>query len=286
MPTDQKQIFSQEALDKLRSPEKLDTMLPITTPITWMALIAVLILLFSVAVWSVYGSFTVKTEGMGLITTSAGVVNISHMKNGKITRLYVRAGKSIQKGDLIAKMQEERQTVEEDIYSDYDGVVAEVLVDEDSMLSAGAPICSVRIAQGSEDLTGFLYIPIDKGKRVCRGMSIHLATNGVDVSESGNLLGVVREVSQYPATLQEIQRHLGNAQLAQWILQTQNSPVMEVKFDLVKKPNSDSEYMWTSQTVKHEPVTAGSFCTGSIIIERQPPLEKIFHRFSQWLRSS
>ena len=40
------QIFSQEALDKLRSPEKLDTMLPITTPVSWPALIAVLVLLF------------------------------------------------------------------------------------------------------------------------------------------------------------------------------------------------------------------------------------------------
>ena len=39
---DKSQIFSQEALDKLRSPEKLDTMLPITTPISWMALIAIL----------------------------------------------------------------------------------------------------------------------------------------------------------------------------------------------------------------------------------------------------
>ena len=47
------QIFSQEALDKLRSPEKLDTMLPITTPVSWMALIAVLVLLFAVVLWSI-----------------------------------------------------------------------------------------------------------------------------------------------------------------------------------------------------------------------------------------
>ncbi len=210
MQADQKQIFSQEALDKLRSPEKLDTMLPITTPITWLALLAVLMLLISVVLWSIFGAFTVKADGMGLI-----------------------------------------------------------------------------ISQNRDDeLTGLLYIPLDKGKRVEPGMSIQLAPNSVDVSQSGSLLGVVREVSQYPLTLEEMCRHLGNEQLAQWIVQMQNSPVMEVTFDLLKDPNSASGYLWTSKDGQGQAITAGSFCTGSIIIERTPPLEKIFHRFSRWLRSN
>ncbi len=41
MPADKSQIFSQEALDKLRSPERLDTMLAITTPVTWVVLVAI-----------------------------------------------------------------------------------------------------------------------------------------------------------------------------------------------------------------------------------------------------
>ena len=319
MPADKSQIFSQEALDKLRSPEKLDTMLPITTPITWMALIAILVLLFSVVLWSIYGAFTVKADGMGLIMDSAGVLNISHVANGKIARLYVKPGDSIKKGDLIAHMEqsersadtrmaqygmglassdrdamgrayqynakEYQQTIAENIYSDYDGIVDEVMVDEGTMISAGTPICSVRITQNRDELTGLLYIPVDKGKRVETGMSIQLAPNGVDVSQSGSLLGVVRSVSQYPMTLQGIQQHLGNAQLAQWIVQAQNSSVMEVTFDLVKDPDSESGYLWTSQVGEQKPITAGSFCTGSIIIERKPPIEKVFYKLSQWLRS-
>ena len=36
---------------------------------------------------------------------------------------------------------------------------------------------------------------------------------------------------------------------------------------------------------KSTEITAGSFCTGSIIIERQAPMEKIFHNFNHWLQS-
>ncbi|MCR5833983.1 MAG: HlyD family efflux transporter periplasmic adaptor subunit [Selenomonadaceae bacterium] len=313
------QIFSQEALDKLRSPEKLDTMLPITTPVSWMALISVLILLFSVVLWSIYGAFTVKADGMGLIMDSAGVMNVSHIANGKISHLYISPGMHIKKGDKIAHMEQAEQSADtrmaqygmglasndrdamgrayqydakryqqgiaEDIYSDYDGIVDEVMVNVGSMITAGTPICSVRMTQNREDLTGLLYIPVDKGKRVEPGMTIQLAPNGVDISQSGSLIGVVRSVSQYPVTIQGIQQHLGNAQLAQWILQAQNSSVMEVTFDLVKDENSESGYLWTSQVGKHRPITAGSFCTGSIIIERKPPIEKVFHKLSQWLRN-
>lgn len=319
MTPQKSQIFSQEALDKLRSPEKLDTMLPITTPTSWIALISILVLLFSVVLWSIYGAFTVKADGMGLIMDSAGVMNITHIANGKISNLYVRPGMTIHKGDLIAHMKQAEQSadtrmaqygmglasndrdamgrayqydakryqqgVAEDIYSDYDGIVDEVMVDVGSMITAGTPICSVRMTQNRDDLTGLLYIPVDKGKRVEPGMIIQLAPNGADVSQTGSLIGVVRSVSQYPVTIQGIQQHLGNAQLAQWILQAQNSSVMEVIFDLVKDPDSESGYLWTSQVGEHKPITAGSFCTGSIIIERKPPIEKVFHKLSQWLRS-
>lgn len=313
------QIFSQEALDKLRSPEKLDTMLPITTPVSWMVLIAILILLFSVVLWSIYGAFTVKADGMGLIMDSAGVMNVSHTANGKISQLYVKPGMNIKKGDLIAHMEQAAQSadtrmaqygmglassdrdamgrayqydnkryqqdVAEDIYSDYDGIIDEVMVDVGSMINAGTPICSVRITQNREDMTGLLYIPLDKGKRVEAGMTIQLAPNGADISQTGSLIGVVRSVSQYPITLQGLQQHLGNEQLAQWIIQSQNSSLMEVTFDLVKDDDDKSGYLWTSHVGEHKMITPGSFCTGSIIIERKPPIEKVFYKLSQWLRS-
>ena len=72
-----KSIFSQEALDKMRSPEKLDTVLPITAPISWMGLIAVAVMLFAVVLWSIFGAFTVKAEGMGMIMDPSGVANVT-----------------------------------------------------------------------------------------------------------------------------------------------------------------------------------------------------------------
>ncbi len=313
-------IFSKEALDKLRSPERLDAMLPITTPITWMALAGIAVLMAAVILWSVYGSFTVKADGMGMIVDSNGVVNVTHSVAGVVDKVYVRKGDRVKKGDILARLSlsaqktdievsqysihqaqndkeamsralqydaKASQQIDNDtIQSEFDGIVDEVLTDEGELAAAGNPLFTIRRDEGNQNLTGIFYIPIDKGKRVKPGMTIQLAPNGVDTSQSGSLLGVVRSVSDYPVSQTGVQKGLaGNAQLAQWVYAKTQSALVEVKFDLVSDPNSESGYLWTSIVGKHKPVTAGSFCTGSIIVERTPPLQKVFYKFSQWLRN-
>ena len=85
-------IFNPKALEKLRSPDKLDSMIRITGPVGWMGLAAVSLLCFAIVLWSIYGSFTEKAEGYGLIVDSAGVVNITHAASGKVTDVYVKTG--------------------------------------------------------------------------------------------------------------------------------------------------------------------------------------------------
>ena len=209
---DKKQIFSQEALDKMRSPEQLDMMLPITTPNNWIVIAAVCMALFSILLWSIFGAFTETASGMGLITDSAGVANVSHIAGGKVTEVYVNTGSVVKKGDLIARIEQASQTadtrmamynmelasndrdamnrvyqydakkyqqeVSEEIYSDYDGIVDSLLVEPGSIINSGAPICTVRLTQNRDELTGIFFIPVDKGKRIEPGMTIQLAPNG------------------------------------------------------------------------------------------------------------
>ena len=316
---DGNQLFSKEALDKLRSPERLDNLLSVTNPISWMLLTAVLIFIFSILIWSIFGAFTVKADGMGLIMDSAGVAEIYHISGGKVTDIYVSKGDFVKRGTLIAHVvqagsfadtviaqhsmdlagndreaasrayeydaKRANQILLEDVYSDYNGVVDEIMIAKGAMISGSTPICSIRLTQNTDELSGIFYIPVEKGKRVEVGQTIQLVPNGVDVSESGSLLGIVRSVSQYPVSVQVVQKNLGNSQLASWFFEQQKSSLMEVRFDLIKNPDDVSGYLWTSKVGDHRPITPGSFCKGSIVIERKPPIERVFYKVSQWLRS-
>lgn len=314
-------LFSREALDKLRSPDRLDKMIMVTTPVGWMMLLAVGVFLMAVLIWSIFGSFTVTVEGMGLIMDAAGTVDISHFSSGKIERLRIKLGQTVHKGELIAQVNQaeksmetimarrgvglatsqreaansayqydqkrQQQIVTENVYSEYDGLVDEILVDEGTILNAGTPICRIRLTEETDELLGILYIPVEKGKRVKTGDIIQLAPNGVDTSESGSLIGVVLSVSQYPLSSQGAQKMMGNDYLAQWIAEQEKSALMAVTFDLVRNDDEvdDSKYLWTSIVGEHPEITPGSFVKGSIVIERKPPIERVFYKISQWLRS-
>ncbi len=313
------QLFSKEALDKMRSPEKLDTMILITSPISWMGLIAVAVTVVSIVIWSIFGSFTVKADGMGMIMDPSGVAMVAASSPGVVDELFVHPGEHVKQGTRLAHIRQAQQEasarmaqyapelstnareaagrvheydsyryqkdVTEYIRASHDGIVDELFIDKGSIVGNGMTVCTLRVEDGRSELHGVLYIPVDKGKRVEPGQTIQLSPNGVDVSQSGSLMGTVRSVSQYPVSLQAIQKSLANEQMAQWIIQAQQSSVMEVSFDLVRNDSDPSGYLWTSSVGIHKPITAGSFCTGSIIIERRPPIQKVFYKLSQWLRN-
>ena len=110
--SEQKNIFNKAALDKLNSPEKLDTMVKVTEPISWMDLVVACLLSLAVVLWSIFGAFTEKAEGVGLILDSAGVVNISHAQSGKLNTLMVKTGDFVYKGKLIAQIEQPAQTAD------------------------------------------------------------------------------------------------------------------------------------------------------------------------------
>ncbi len=316
---DKSALFSQEALDKLRTPERLDTIFSITRPVGWILILAVGVSIIGILLWSIFGAFTVKVDGMGLLMDSAGVSNV-YVTNitGKVESILVSKGMKVdlympvariespnrpkinvsRKGldlssneqDMKSKVQEYDISNIENVYNEYitssvTGVVDEIIARPGQAVSPGAIICTVRRTQERNDLVGMLYIPVEMGKRVEPGMMVQVIPNGVDVTETGSLLGVVRQVSQYPVTSQQAQNNLGNPQLANWFFDKEKSSLMEVKFELLEDHDSESGYLWTSMVGRHKPVVSGSYCTGSIVIERKPPIERVFYKISQWLRN-
>lgn len=97
-------LFSKEAMDKLRSPEKLDMLLEVTNPVSWMALASMIVMVFSVIVWSVFGAMVVKVEGVGILLDSGGVVTISAPAQGRVEEIFVATGERVRKGDLLMIM--------------------------------------------------------------------------------------------------------------------------------------------------------------------------------------
>jgi multidrug efflux pump subunit AcrA (membrane-fusion protein) len=315
------EIFNQEALSRLRSPEQLDSVIKVTQPVAWMALFTLLFFAASIVVWSVFGVMSVSVSSVGMILDPDGIVNVYHDTSGKISEILIQTGSRVSKGDIVAKLtlpamvndiiktrQDIMRSMNQDqvesqisnfdaimsawyysfnVLSTFDGIVTEVKVNVGDVIAAGSTsICSIRQGRDRQDVIAMMYVPADSGKKIEPGMVAHLMPSGADEKEDGNLMGVVRNVSLFPASTSGIMKTLGNSDVVNWILQKMGGAVMEVRVDLVKDPKSSSGYLWTSMVGKHKPVSVGTICTGSIVTDRQPPLSRIFKKLSQWLRNA
>lgn len=99
-------VFRKISLERLSSPEELDQRLKVVSPIGWVALLAVSALIVAALIWGIFGRIADKASGQGIIISSGGITSVIHHANGQITDVSVKDGDYVEKGQVIARIQQ------------------------------------------------------------------------------------------------------------------------------------------------------------------------------------
>jgi HlyD family secretion protein len=100
-------IFRKVALERLSSPEQLDQLLEVTTPIGWLALAALGALLAIGLTWGLFGSIPTLAAGDGILLRRGGVMDLVATANGQVDDVLVRVGDVIEKGQRVATIRQQ-----------------------------------------------------------------------------------------------------------------------------------------------------------------------------------
>ena len=101
----QTRIFRQAALERLSTPERLDRMVVVTPPRTWVALLTLAALAAAVVAWSVRGEVATYVTGSGILLGSGGtVVDAVASRYGTLTRIGPMVGDAVEKGSVVAEV--------------------------------------------------------------------------------------------------------------------------------------------------------------------------------------
>lgn len=313
------EVFFNTAQKEQRSPDKIDTLMPLTSSLRWLALLAVGLLVFAAAVWSVFGMIVVKSPGRGIILDSGGVYQVSTLTTGKVTNIYVTPGMEIKAGSIIATiatpeseamrstinyevansenerdiknkvMQYDSQSIKNalssEIVADHDGIVDEVYVKLGDIIGSGTGICTVRRPNDQGADYGVFYVAAKDGKKLEPNMVLQLTPSGTDSALDGNVMASVVKVSQYPVSEEVVRSRTKNSNLAQAIMQSTNNSCMEVTFKLLRNDKDPSGYLWTSTVGRRHKLSAGATVEGFAVIDRISPIEKVFLQFSNRIRT-
>jgi len=98
-------LFRKEALSRLHSPDDLSVALELTSPMTWIVLLLLVVLLGAVVAWGVLGRVPVAVRGLGYVVPESGAVyNPVTGIRGRVDSLDVKVGDRVTKGQDIAKL--------------------------------------------------------------------------------------------------------------------------------------------------------------------------------------
>ena len=97
-------LFRQEATRKLTSPEQLDTLACVISPLGWLALSAVAMVFLIAALWGVYGRIPTKASGVGIITRSSGISEVTPAASGVLVSLLVGPGDTVHENEVVAEV--------------------------------------------------------------------------------------------------------------------------------------------------------------------------------------
>jgi HlyD family secretion protein len=100
-------VFRQASLDRLSSPEQLDSLLQVTNSKAWLALAGIGILLTGIVIWSIVGTVPTKVYGQQCILVKSGGVNlVTTTSGGRLTDLSVERGDTVTRGQIIGRIEQ------------------------------------------------------------------------------------------------------------------------------------------------------------------------------------
>jgi HlyD family secretion protein len=151
------------------------------------------------------------------------------------------------------------------------GRVVELKVYPGAIVGNGEPIVSIEPL--AESLEAVVFVPSSQAKEIKAGMEVDVSPSGIQREEYGYLLGHVRAVNEFPATLEAITRTFENESLARSMLDA--GPVTELRVSFVADSRSYSGYKWSSAKGPPATISSGAVCSVEVVTREQAPVSLV-----------
>ena len=296
-------------MDRLSSPEALDTLLTVTKPRQWLALTGLLVLILIALLWAFTGEIVVRQSVHAALVGSGGLDSIIVKESGEIRDIRVKAGEYVTRGQVVARINREnlvqdisdlemlygqdpdperkqeleslRQELEKTsvIISRESGRVVRLNAEAGDIVTSGSSLMEISVmGKQVKDLIGVLYAPLSKGRLIQPGMPVYLYPSMVKKEEYGYMYGRVNQISEFSVDKTEINRMIGSDSLITFL--TQDEAVLEVLVDLQLDPDTFSGYAWSSSSGPDLQLESETLCTADIILGTKKPIELIIPSLS------
>ena len=252
---------------------KLDTYIKVTTPSTFIRLIALGILFVSVLVWFFFGSVTDTAQLKGVIFPSRGTVSVNLPHSGLVRTVFVHKGDEVKAGELLALVSIDGSFSM--VSSPSDGVVL-------SYLSEGAafePFEGI-VSLLSQEETGkansvIAFANFKESRDLKKGQTAQVTPTYDSRERIGYIKGEVADVVPYPISRKEAEDFFENESIVDEIF-PESGAVFFVSIDLNTLPGNPAALDWSFDSDEEHDTGVGTYCDIQVITRSRSLFKYLF----------
>lgn len=268
-------LYRKSSLERMASPEQLDKVLTVTSPMSWLALAGITFVLVVTVIWSIVGTIPETITARGIVSSVVGSNSVYTQDAGTVVSLRVRTGDPVHLGDPVMTYRNSaNQTVT--VYSDQVGTVSALTVKLDDTFSPGKDVIRVAPLSAAPQLV-VCYVPLAQAKRLERGMNVNITLDALDSNSYGHMAARIVNIDAYPTPREGITSVIGADNYLESAF-TKDGAVVAVACELALDPGTASGYYWSNAKGASVQVQNGSLVTAKIVTDEVAPITKLFSK--------
>jgi multidrug efflux pump subunit AcrA (membrane-fusion protein) len=258
-------LFRQESLERLSSPERLDQLMQVVAPKDWLGLVALVFLLMLGLGWSIWGKIPIIVASRGVLIYPNGIISLQAPSSGILKNWRVKVGDTIHPGDVLGILDQDSQ-----IISQYEGQVLEITAQPGQVINRSDQLGVIQVKSTTAKLVGLSYFSIKDGKQIQPNMTVQITPDTVKQEQFGGMLGKVQSISSFPVTQQSMISMIGNAEIAKSLMIEGGQ--IQVLVALQPNPTTFSGYQWSSAQGPKLSISAGTTASIRVRVGTQAPI--------------
>ncbi len=288
------QIYRKTALDKISSPEQLDKSLKITSPLSWLVLIGLTLIVVVVIIWSIVGRIPETITTQGILVEPNGVCSIFAKESGTVVEVSVDSGDSVSIGTpvLIYRTDSGQDEV---LYSDQSGSVYRVLTEKGKRILKGEEVYRITPSVYNKELVAVCYATAEDVKKVrdkvdtirgtTKNVKARVEVAGIDTQKYGYLEARVFTIDSAQTTDMDNGERwtevlgAGNT-LLNTLRESRATTAIICEFDF-KDRGSRTGIRWSNEKGYTQTINSGDKVTVKIVTSEVAPIKKLFQKLDE-----
>lgn len=268
-------LYRKSALERMSNPEQLDKVLKVTSPMSWITLMGITLIIVVTIIWSFVGTIPETITAKGIVSAVVGSNSIYTEDAGKVVSIRVREGDEVHLGDPVMTYRNASNDVVE-VFSDQVGIVSDLVVKKDDEFTPGKDVVRISpIAHDSQIVV--CYVPLAKAKKLERGMQVNITLDSLDSNSYGNMVARVINIDAYATPKDGMNSVIGKDNNLESTF-NKDGAVVAVACELFPSADTVSGFYWSNAKGASVNVKNGSLVTAKIVTDEVAPITKLFSK--------